>query len=90
MAGAFQHNVLFDNLTVFQHLQYFAAIKGMEASKVDAACRDMIREVGLVEKVGIGLVIAALTKRTSPAVGSRIASLLLVCILARPTRHLSS
>ena len=45
-----QHNVLFDNLTVMQHLQYFASLKGMEASRVDAACVSMIQEVGLVEK----------------------------------------
>lgn len=46
----FQQNTLFDQLTVFQHLQLFAVVKGMRAKDVDDEAARMVSEVGLVEK----------------------------------------
>ena len=46
-----QHDVLWDDLTVAEHLGFFAGVKGMAAADVPAAVMTMIREVGLVEKV---------------------------------------
>lgn len=45
-----QHDILFPELTVMQHLQMFATFKGVVSSEVNAACEKMIREVGLKEK----------------------------------------
>ena len=45
-----QHNVLWDELTVEEHLVYFAGIKGVDADKVANEVNAIIREVGLVEK----------------------------------------
>ena len=45
-----QHDVLFPELTVQEHLQLFAAIKGMPSKEVDAAITHALKEVGLTEK----------------------------------------
>ncbi|CAN0295273.1 unnamed protein product, partial [Ectocarpus sp. 13 AM-2016] len=46
----FQQNTLFDQLTVFQHLQLFAVVKGVRARDVDDEAARMVSEVGLLEK----------------------------------------
>ncbi|CBJ29591.1 conserved unknown protein [Ectocarpus siliculosus] len=46
----FQQNTLFDQLTVFQHLQLFAVVKGVRARDVDDEAARMVSEVGLMEK----------------------------------------
>ncbi|CAM9094590.1 unnamed protein product, partial [Laminaria digitata] len=46
----FQQNTLFDQLTVFQHLQLLAVVKGVRAKDVDDEAARMVSEVGLVEK----------------------------------------
>ncbi len=48
-----QHDILFPELTVLQHLQMFATFKGVPASEVDNAAQKMIREVGLKEKTNV-------------------------------------
>ena len=48
-----QHDILFLELTVMQHLQIFAAFKGVPPSEVDKASKKMIAEVGLVEKAHV-------------------------------------
>lgn len=45
-----QHNVLFDLLTVKEHLQLFGRIKGLSGPQLDAAVSQMIADVGLTEK----------------------------------------
>ena len=46
-----QHDILFPELTVKQHLQMYAAFKGMESNQIDSAVSKMIDEVGLNEKI---------------------------------------
>lgn len=48
-----QHDILFPELTVRQHLQMFAVFKGVSGSDVDVAAEKMIAEVGLKEKADI-------------------------------------
>ena len=48
-----QHDILFPELTVRQHLAMFASFKGVPPSEVDAAAERMIAEVGLKEKADI-------------------------------------
>lgn len=45
-----QHDVLWGDLTVEEHLSLFAAFKGMDAKAIPAAVEEMVREVGLTEK----------------------------------------
>lgn len=45
-----QHDILFSELTVMQHLQMFASFKGLPAGEVDSEAKRMLAEVGLVEK----------------------------------------
>jgi len=45
-----QHDVLFKVLTVFEHLQLFARIKGIPESKITPAIDLVLQEVGLTEK----------------------------------------
>jgi ATP-binding cassette subfamily A (ABC1) protein 3 len=45
-----QHDILFPEMTVLQHLEMFAIFKGVDSSKVNDAAMKMIREVGLKEK----------------------------------------
>ena len=46
-----QHDVLFPDLTVKEHLQLFAGLKHVPPSEVEDAVRDAIATVGLTEKV---------------------------------------
>lgn len=46
-----QHDVLWPDLTVREHLTFFAGLKGLPALQVRDAVMHMIREVGLTEKV---------------------------------------
>ena len=48
-----QHNILWDNLTVLEHMQLFAALKGVSPSRVKSECEALIREVGLTEKTHV-------------------------------------
>ncbi|KAF0720764.1 Aste57867_43 [Aphanomyces stellatus] len=45
-----QHDVLYDELTVDQHLQLYAALKNVPPADVAAQVNEMIKEVGLTEK----------------------------------------
>ena len=46
-----QHDVLWADLTVSEHLRFFAGIKGVPPAEVEAAISQAIKEVGLTEKV---------------------------------------
>ncbi len=45
-----QHDILFPDLSVLQHLQVFAAFKGVPPRKVTEEAKRMVAEVGLKEK----------------------------------------
>lgn len=45
-----QHNVLFDKLTVEEHLWFYARLKGMKAEELKAEMETMIQDVGLPRK----------------------------------------
>ena len=49
-----QHDVLFPDLTVSEHLTLFAGLKGVPKAEVANAVRDTIATVGLTEKVCAG------------------------------------
>ena len=48
-----QHDVLWDNLTVEEHLKLFAGLKEVARGEVDDAVDEIIKEVGLTEKVKV-------------------------------------
>lgn len=48
-----QHDVLFPTLTVREHLRMFAKVKGVPDSEVEAEVDQMVREVGLKEKIDV-------------------------------------
>lgn len=45
-----QHNILWPELTVKEHLEYFGAIKGLHGSVLKAEVNEVLRTVGLEEK----------------------------------------
>lgn len=45
-----QHDILFDNLTVKEHLELFAVFKGMDSKDIDQAVEKAIVDVDLKEK----------------------------------------
>lgn len=45
-----QHNVLFDDLTVKEHLELYALIKGVPENDLDLEVKQKIEEVGLLKK----------------------------------------
>ena len=45
-----QHDILFDTLTVKEHLNLFATFKGMDAKNIPAEVRKIIDDVDLVAK----------------------------------------
>ena len=45
-----QHDILFDNLTVKEHLELFAVFKGMDNKEIEAAVKKAITDVDLLEK----------------------------------------
>ncbi|KAL5708093.1 Phospholipid-transporting ATPase abca1 [Ranunculus cassubicifolius] len=46
-----QHDILFPELTVKEHLELFATMKGVEESDLERVVHDMVDEVGLADKV---------------------------------------
>ena len=46
-----QHDVLYDELTVREHLEFYATIKGIPVDDVESEVKKKISEVGLTEKV---------------------------------------
>ena len=48
-----QHNILFGLLTVKEHLELYAVIKGVPRSDVQAAVQDMVAQVGLQDKLNV-------------------------------------
>ena len=47
-----QHNLLWDELTVLEHLQLFGAIRGTSERDIDAKANELARQVGLGDKIG--------------------------------------
>ncbi|KAK6177284.1 hypothetical protein SNE40_015412 [Patella caerulea] len=45
-----QHNILFDSMTVDEHLEFFALLKGADRSSVKAEIATMAQEIGLETK----------------------------------------
>ncbi len=45
-----QHDILFENLTVKEHLEMFATFKGMKSEDIDNEVKKLIEDVDLVEK----------------------------------------
>jgi ATP-binding cassette, subfamily A (ABC1), member 3 len=43
--------VLWPDLTVSEHLRFFAGVKGVAAADVESAIAAVIKEIGLTEKV---------------------------------------
>jgi len=48
-----QHNILFDDLTVKDHLDLFAVFKGMNKKDIPEAVKVAIADVDLVEKTNV-------------------------------------
>ena len=48
-----QHDVLFAELTVVEHLQIFAGLKGLAAEEAEQEVQEKIAEVGLTEKANV-------------------------------------
>lgn len=46
-----QHDILYPDLTVKEHLNLFATFKGVPSSEIPSMVEEMIAEVGLTEKV---------------------------------------
>ncbi|XP_057438072.1 ABC transporter A family member 1 isoform X2 [Lotus japonicus] len=46
-----QHDILFPELTVREHLELFAALKGVEVDSLEGVVANMVDEVGLADKV---------------------------------------
>ncbi|KAL3533759.1 hypothetical protein ACH5RR_007280, partial [Cinchona calisaya] len=47
-----QHDILFPDLTVKEHLEIFAIIKGVDEDSLDSIVTEMVDEVGLADKIG--------------------------------------
>ena len=48
-----QHDVLYAQLTVLEHVELFGTIKGVPSDEVENAALDMIEKVGLTEKINV-------------------------------------
>lgn len=48
-----QHDVLWKMLTVWEHLVFFAVVKGMKRKEAEAAADSMLNELALTEKRNI-------------------------------------
>lgn len=46
-----QHDVLWPDLTVREHLEYFAGVKGVPKEQVNHTVNEILRQIGLTEKV---------------------------------------
>lgn len=46
-----QHNILFDDLTVREHIMFFSLLKGLQKSEVDAEVEKYVRLLKLENKI---------------------------------------
>lgn len=46
-----QYNILFEDLTVKEHIQFYAALKGIPRSKVDAEVERYVKRIDLIDKL---------------------------------------
>ncbi len=80
-----QHDILFPELTVRQHLRMFAVFKGVPAHDVDAAAERMIAEVGLKEKADMKSATLSGGQKRKLSVGIALIGDSKVVILDEPT-----
>ena len=45
-----QHNILFDKLTVEEHLRFYAQLKNMQNSSIDTLVDNILNDTGLTKK----------------------------------------
>lgn len=45
-----QHDILYDNLTVIEHLRIFAGLKGVPAGEIERGIMELLADVDLMEK----------------------------------------
>eukprot|EP01043_Picozoa_sp_COSAG02_P054221 COSAG02_NODE_6106_length_3793_cov_2.481244_1_plen_788_part_00 len=48
-----QHDILFDDLTVFEHIRLFASIKGVARSQIQEQAEKWLTNLGLMEKLNV-------------------------------------
>jgi hypothetical protein len=48
-----QHDILFDDLTVFEHIRLFASIKGVAGSQIQEQAEKWLTNLGLMEKLNV-------------------------------------
>ena len=82
-----QHDILFPDLTVLQHLKIFAAFKGVPPGQVEEAAQKMIREVGLKEKTNVKSSMLSGGQKRKLSVGIALIGDSKVVILDEPTRY---
>ncbi|CAE7832513.1 ABCA1, partial [Symbiodinium microadriaticum] len=80
-----QHDILFPDLTVLQHLQMFATFKGVPSAQVEEAAQKMIREVGLKEKTNVKSSMLSGGQKRKLSVGIALIGDSKVVILDEPT-----
>lgn len=80
-----QHDILFPELTVLQHLQMFATFKGVPLSEIDNAAQKMIREVGLKEKTNVKSSMLSGGQKRKLSVGIALIGDSKIVILDEPT-----
>ena len=71
-----QHNVLYPNLTVNDHLVIFGQLKGLFGARLEAACQERLASVGLIEKrnVAVKMLSGGMKRKLSVAISLLSAS----------------
>jgi ATP-binding cassette, subfamily A (ABC1), member 3 len=80
-----QHDILFPELTVLQHLKMFATFKGVPDAEAEAAAEKMIREVGLKEKTNVRSSMLSGGQKRKLSVGIALIGDSKIVILDEPT-----
>ncbi|CAG9770151.1 unnamed protein product [Ceutorhynchus assimilis] len=80
-----QHDILFDNLTPKEHLEFFATVKGIPSSKIDAEVTRTLQDVDLTDKINTPAVHLSGGQKRKLSVGIAVIGDPKIIILDEPT-----
>ncbi|KAL1502488.1 hypothetical protein ABEB36_007623 [Hypothenemus hampei] len=80
-----QHDILFDNLSPKEHLEFFATVKGIPSSRIESEVRRTLQDIDLVDKANSPVIRLSGGQKRKLSVGIAVIGDPKIIILDEPT-----